>query len=127
MPKAAARKTTGKSTGRRKAPGRKPAKIPQPHGGALNAGGTPGNKGGTGRPPNEHIEYCRELLSDPACEAEAKAVLTDRFHGAFAAMWKAVAERGYGKAAQPHTGEGGTGPITHAVTVTRRLVRPGDE
>jgi hypothetical protein len=29
-----------------------PPLIPQEHGGALLAGGVPGNKGGTGRPPN---------------------------------------------------------------------------
>lgn len=28
-------------------------KMPARNGGELNAGGTPGNKGGTGRPPNE--------------------------------------------------------------------------
>lgn len=98
------------------------AKRPQPHGGALNAGGTPGNKGGTGRPPNEHVDWCRELLSDPACEAEVRAVLLDRRHPAFATMWKSVAERGYGKAAQPVTGAGGEGPVAHAVAVT--FVRP---
>ena len=38
-----ARKTTAKSTGL----------IPQPHGGALKPGGTPGNAGGTGRPPSQ--------------------------------------------------------------------------
>lgn len=27
-------------------------KIPQPHGGALNSGGTPGHRGGSGRPPS---------------------------------------------------------------------------
>jgi hypothetical protein len=27
--------------------------IPQPHGGALKPGGTPGNAGGSGRPPSE--------------------------------------------------------------------------
>lgn len=37
-------------------------KIPQPHGGALNSGGTPGNKGGTGRPPNAIRALARELL-----------------------------------------------------------------
>lgn len=40
-----ARKTTAKSAA--------VAKVPQPHGGALNSGGTPGNKGGTGRPRSE--------------------------------------------------------------------------
>lgn len=43
-------KTTAKTTVR---------KTPQPHGGALNAGGTPGNRGG-GRPPDEY----RKLLSE---------------------------------------------------------------
>lgn len=35
--------------------------IPQPHGGALLPGGKPGNKGGTGRPPNELRQRMREL------------------------------------------------------------------
>jgi len=38
-----------------------PTKIVQPHGGALNSGGTPGNKGGTGRPPNEIRALARDL------------------------------------------------------------------
>lgn len=33
--------------------------APQPHGGALRNGGTPGNKGGTGRPKNEIREAAR--------------------------------------------------------------------
>jgi hypothetical protein len=33
-------------------PKRNTALIPQPHGGALNVGGTPGNKGGTGAVPS---------------------------------------------------------------------------
>lgn len=35
------------------------AKVPQAHGGALNAGGTPGNKGGPGRPPDAIRERLR--------------------------------------------------------------------
>jgi hypothetical protein len=46
--RAKALKTTGKTTARCGV-----AKVPQPHGGALNAGGTRGNAGGTGRPPSE--------------------------------------------------------------------------
>ena len=35
--------------------------IPQPNGrGALLAGGKPGNKGGTGRPPDVVRQHCRE-------------------------------------------------------------------
>lgn len=41
------RKTTAVTTGRQ------PHKIPQPHGGALNSGGTPGNAGGLGRPASD--------------------------------------------------------------------------
>ena len=40
----------------------KPAKVPQPHGGALNAGGTPGNRGGVGRPPSEVRRMAREMF-----------------------------------------------------------------
>jgi hypothetical protein len=38
------------------------ARIPQPHGGALLAGGVVGNKGGTGRPPNEWRERMQNLI-----------------------------------------------------------------
>lgn len=34
-------------------------KVLQPHGGALNSGGTPGNAGGTGRPASVIRERCR--------------------------------------------------------------------
>ena len=33
--------------------------APQPHGGSLRNGGTPGNRGGTGRPKNEIREAAR--------------------------------------------------------------------
>ena len=36
--------------------------VAQEHGGALKSGGTPGNKGGTGRPPNELRGTLREIL-----------------------------------------------------------------
>ena len=36
--------------------------VAQEHGGALKAGGTPGNKGGSGRPPNELRGTLREIL-----------------------------------------------------------------
>lgn len=38
-----------------------PVKIPQPHGGALNSGGTPGNRGG-GRPKQTARMTCREMF-----------------------------------------------------------------
>lgn len=50
------KKTAGNSGTR--TPGER---IPQPHGGALLAGGVPGNAGGPGRPTKETRERLREL------------------------------------------------------------------
>lgn len=58
-------------------------KIKQPHGGALNSGGKPGNKGGPGRPPSalraklreaawRRIDVLRQIADDP------KATQNDR-------------------------------------------------
>jgi len=52
------------------------AKVPQAHGGALNSGGTPGNAGGTGRPPSavraasrasyyDRIPILEQIADDP--------------------------------------------------------------
>jgi hypothetical protein len=45
----------------RATPPKQPEKIVQPNGSALYSGGVPGNKGGTGRPPNEVRALAREL------------------------------------------------------------------
>jgi len=71
--------------------------VPQPHGGALNVGGTPGNKGGSGRPPNWLRDKCDELLCAPECVAQVTAILENKDHPAFPTMWKALADRAYGK------------------------------
>ena len=42
--------------------------VPQPHGGALLAGGVPGNKGGSGRPPAAFRVKMRDLLADDGVE-----------------------------------------------------------
>lgn len=39
------------------------AKVPQPHGGALNRGGTPGNRGGPGRPPAKLRAQLRRIAA----------------------------------------------------------------
>lgn len=57
-------KSTAKSTAM--------AKVPQAHGGALNRGGTPGNKGGSGAPPQVIREKMRGTLSLILPEIEAK-------------------------------------------------------
>lgn len=91
-----------------------PEKVPQPNGkGALYAGGVPGNAGGTGRPPNWLRDWCDDLLARPKTQRAVEAILDDKKHPAFAAMWKAVGERAKGK---PHqslevSGKGGT-PLT---------------
>jgi hypothetical protein len=72
-------------------------KIPQPRGGALYAGGVPGNKGSTGRPPNWLKDWCDELLAEETTKAQVKAILSDKKHPAFKEMWKAVADRAHGK------------------------------
>jgi hypothetical protein len=41
-----------------------PTKVLQPHGGALNSGGTPGNRGGSGRPPSEVRRIARDAFAE---------------------------------------------------------------
>ena len=97
-----------------------PEKVEQPHGGALNSGGTPGNKGG-GRPPQEFRERMRQLISRDDVEAYFEECLTGK-HGPkiHVAALAYASDRGYGKAAQPIVGEDG-GPVR--TTVTLRMVK----
>lgn len=73
----AKRKTTAETAGI--------PKIPQPHGGALNAGGTPGNAGG-GRPPKIWKNFLAELRDDPqvqqALESAARNAESRNFKAA---------------------------------------------
>lgn len=66
--------------------GPKPAKVPQPHGGAIYAGGVPGHRPGPGRPPNE----LREQLRDAA--AARIAVYTDMADGVMTIPLRRVCE-----------------------------------
>ena len=76
-----------------------PTKIPQPHGGALNSGGTPGNKGG--RPLNEFKARMRELADSEAVEAYLRRCLAGEFGPKFfLAARQQAKEDGYGKAVQ---------------------------
>lgn len=72
--------------------------VPQPHGGALRRGGKPGNKGG-GRHPDWLKDFCDDLLASDATKAQVEAILADKDHPAFAAMWRACGDRAKGK---PH-------------------------
>lgn len=85
------RKTTVKTTVR---------KTPQRHGGALNAGGTPGNKGGPGRPPKAFTVFCAALAGDPAFQRALEATATDPSHRHWAAVCLVV-EYADGLPAQP--------------------------
>lgn len=99
-----------RKSAKKSAPGRPFKRGGDPRQGRGPAKGAPN----AGRPPNEHIDWCRRVVSDPSAESAVETVLKDPKHPAFASMWKAVAERGYGKAAQPLelTGKDG-GPIQH--------------
>lgn len=86
-------------------------KVPQPHGGALNAGGTPGNAGG-GRPKDEFKALCREMASGELTVAAVRTILANPQHPQFVAAWRYVTEQGYGKAVESVevTGKDG-GPV----------------
>ena len=84
----------------RKRAEKRPDLIPQPHGGALLAGGTPGQTPGTGRPPDAWKALCRELASREEMLKTAREVLADKAHPAWLGAWKFLAEQGYGKAPQ---------------------------
>lgn len=53
------------------------AKIPQPHGGALNAGGTPGHKPGPGRPKKAWKHFLAELRDDPQVQQAVEQAAHD--------------------------------------------------
>jgi hypothetical protein len=91
-------------------------KVPQPHGGALNRGGTPGNKGG--RPPDEFKAIMRELASSAERMEHARKILDNPDHPHFLNAWKFVTEQGYGKAKETveHSGT-----IHHGVVVLPAL------
>ncbi len=53
-----------------------------------------------GRPPDKFRDFCRELLATKGADAAVSAIMKDKSHPAYAAMWKAVSDRGYGKPTQ---------------------------
>ncbi len=68
---------------------------PKANGGALLSAGQPGNKGGTGRPPDAFRELCRELACSGSVAAAAILQLPD--HPAYIGALKWATEHGYGK------------------------------
>jgi hypothetical protein len=87
---------------------KKSATRPGRNGGTLKVG-NPGNKGGTGRPPNEWKAQM-ERLADRARQAlEASRVLDNTEHPLYLHAAKWVQENAHGKPAQTleHTGKDG--------------------
>lgn len=76
----------------------KTALIPQPHGGALYAGGVPGNRGG-GRHPDEFRSRMAECASRDETIEALEEILRDRDHPHFMRALEFCADRGYGKIA----------------------------
>lgn len=67
-------------------------------------GGNPGNSGGkkarSGRKTAEIAGRAERLLNKPKARRALEAVITNENHPHYAAMWKALADRAYGKPAQ---------------------------
>jgi hypothetical protein len=76
----------------------KMVKIPQPHGGALNAGGTPGNKGG--RPTNEYRAHLRAILDSPKIEEALIKILENPDHNQFSSLYGRVVAQAHGNPTQ---------------------------
>ena len=76
-----------------------PSKTPLRDG--VNGGklltGNPGNKGGTGRPPDWLKLWCDDLLANPKCKQQVEDILEDKKHPAFSTMWSKVADRAHGR------------------------------
>ena len=99
--------TRAKKTGRKTTAKTTVAQVAQPHGGALNSGGTPGNKGGTGRPPKEFKDWLASLLDDDTVREQAEAILRDKDHRAFPTIYSDTVDRVHGKTTQKleHSGK----------------------
>lgn len=69
------------------------------NGGTLNAGGTPGNKGG-GRPPDAFKAMCRELASADKVRDRVIEILENPRHIYFLGALKWASEHGYGSPKQ---------------------------
>ena len=75
-----------------------PLVTPKHGRGKLQTRGTPGNKGGPGRPPKVFKDWCKYMI-DRSRES-AENVLTNKDHPAFTALWKEVAAHAHGRPRQ---------------------------
>lgn len=82
-------KTTQKTT--------KPGKRTPAHGrGKLNTGGTPGNKGGSGRPSTAIKAIWAGQIDRESVHQANQVILDDPNHPAHTALWSKVAIMAYG-------------------------------
>lgn len=85
------------------------AKIGRPKGGAK----TGGRRKGTPNKATADIKALAQTYTSEAMSALAAVMRSSDSDAARVAAIKEIFERGHGKAPQPQTGEGGTGPIQH--------------
>jgi hypothetical protein len=87
-----------------------PVLVPRANGGgALWSGGTPGNAGGSGRPPDEFKALMRSLADRGARALAVASILDDPSNPLFLSAAKWATEQGYGRPAQSHEVTGSNG------------------
>ena len=98
----------------RQTPAKSPELVPQEHGGALLAGGIPGNKGG--RPPGKFKDFLAELRASPEFQAALKQAASDPNSRGFGNAVKLLAEYDDDKPAEKRQI---VGPIEVRVKIAR--------
>lgn len=93
------KKTTGVPTP--KTPRTPPAKIKQKHGGALNAGGTPGNAGGR-RTPKDELAWVRKMALSTRMRRSLREIARRGQHRDKLTLWKMLTDRAFGAPNQKH-------------------------
>lgn len=70
----------------------KPSQFVPIHGrGKLNSGGTPGHRGGTGRPSDKLKAFWASVLNGEVSRGEVRKVLENADHPAFVALYSKIA------------------------------------
>jgi len=81
-----------------------------------------GKRTGAGRPKGARnkatadVKEAAQVYTTEALETLAEVMRDKSIGSARVAASKELLDRGYGKSAQPQTGEGGTGPIHHVIS-----------
>jgi hypothetical protein len=80
----------------RKSDAKKPALIPQKHGGALASGGTPGHRGAGGRPSNDELKWLKKIITGPRMRRSLRKIVRTGRDEAKLQLFKLGADRVYG-------------------------------